>query len=115
MVNKVYNIFKTLGYPTQYQIRPSFDSKGVVISYHFFNETHAYYGDGDGKHFVKNLQIDIFHKTDIKDLDRRIIKLLKEIGFRFNETYESDETLSGVRLYHKVLRFNYLEREGNIT
>lgn len=111
MIDKVYTALKTFKLPVAYIVRPAFGSNKAVISYHFFNSTHAYYGDGEGKDFTTSLQVDVFYTADIKDLTRQIITKLKELNIRFSYEDEYEDTLSGTRLYHKVLVFNYLESE----
>ena len=111
MIDKVYMILRKFNLPTAYIVRPNFGSNTAVLSYHFFNNRYSLYGDGEGKDFIGSLQIDIFYKRDLKDLPREIIKELEKINFRFSYEDEFEDTLSGTRLYHKVLVFNYLESE----
>ena len=111
MIDKVYTALRTFKLPVAYIVRPAFGSNKAVISYHFFNSTHAYYGDGEGQDFMGSLQVDIFYKRELKDLPRQIITELEKINFRFSYEDEYEDTLSGTRLYHKVLVFNYLESE----
>lgn len=110
MIEKIYEVLRKFNYPVKYLLRPAFDDKNIVISFHFFNERYAYYGDGEGKNFEKNIQVDIFYKSDIANLDRLIIDELKKLNIRFEESFESEDSLSGIRLYHKVLRFYFFER-----
>lgn len=111
MIELVYGILKEFDYPTKYLLRPSFNRKNIVISYHFYDESYGYYGDGDGKNHSGTLQIDIFHKGGIGYLPRDIIRRMKKSNFRFTfkDTYAED--LSGLRLYHTILRFNFWESE----
>ena len=111
MIDKVYTALKTFKLPVAYIVRPAFGYNKVVLSYHFFNSRYSHYGDGGGKDFIGSLQIDIFYKRDLKDLPRQIITELEKINFRFSYEDEYEDTLSGTRLYHKVLVFNYLESE----
>lgn len=115
MIKKIKNILKTLKIPVEYIIRPKFGTSKVVITYHFYNLSHAYYGDGEGKNFQEALQIDVFYKSDIGDLDRKIIKLMKDNNIRFNNIDDYVEDIAGIRLYHKILRFNYVESEVMIN
>lgn len=111
MIDLVYQILKEFKYPTKYLLRPAFDKNNVAISYHFYGESYGYYGDGDGKNHSGTLQVDIFHKSDIETLPRDIIRRMKRSKFRFafKDTYVED--LSGLRLYHTILRFNFWESE----
>lgn len=111
MIDKVYAVLRKFNLPTAYIVRPNFGSNKVVLSYHFFNNRYSYYGDGEGQDFMGSLQVDIFYKRDLKDLPRQIITELEKINFRFSYEDEYEDTLSGTRLYHKVLVFNYVESE----
>ena len=111
MIKKVKDILETLNLPVGYIIRPKMDSQNTVLSYHFYNYSYAYYGDGKGKDFSESLQVDIFYRRDIGNLEKQIIDLFESHGFRFGDSDEYIEDLSGIRLYHKVLSFNYLESE----
>ena len=112
MIDKIYEILKEFNCPVKYIARPNFkDGQAVVISFHDYNRRGAYYGDGERKQFITNLQIDIFHKRDLKGLDLKIIKKLEENNFIFQDSSNYDDSLSGIRLYHTVLTFEYLERE----
>ena len=111
MIDKVYGILRDFKLPSAYFVRPNFGSNTAVLSYHFFYHRYSVYGDGEGKDFIGSLQIDIFYKRDLKDLPKQIIKELEKINFRFSYEDEFEDTLSGTRLYHKVLVFNYLESE----
>lgn len=112
MIEEVYTILKEFGYPTKYMIRPRFvDGQDLVISFHDYNRRGAYYGDGKRKRFTCSLQVDLFYKRSIGDLDKEIIKKFEGNDFKFMSSGDYDDTLNGVRLYHTVLEFTYLERE----
>lgn len=112
MIEKIDSILKEFGYPTKYLIRPKFEGKqNVVISFHDYNRRGAYYGDGKRKQFTCSLQVDLFYKRSIGDLDKEIIKKLEDNDFKFISSGDYDDTLNGVRLYHTILEFTYLERE----
>lgn len=112
MIDKIYEILKEFNIPVKYMSRPRFrDGQHIVISYHLFNRRGAFYGDGRRKHVIGNLQIDIFHKRDLENLEMKIIRRLEDENFKFEDCNDYDDTLNGIRLYHTILRFNYLERE----
>lgn len=112
MIEEVYSILREFGYPAKYMIRPKFaDGQNLVISFHDYNRRGAYYGDGKRKQFTCSLQVDLFYRRSIGDLDKEIIKKFEDNGFKFISSGDYDDTLNGVRLYHTVLEFTYLERE----
>ena len=97
--------------PIKYIVRPDMSRENIGISYHFYSETPSLYGDGEIQQVEGMLQVDIFYKAALGDLPRRIITLLKAQGFRWYDSSEDKETLAGVRLYHKILQFSYLQSE----
>ena len=105
---KVYNILKKLGVPVLWNVRPkNFPS----ITYFFYNEHGQEFGDGEEIGTNYSLQVDIWSKKDFTELAERAKVVLEENGFyriNANEFYEDD-----VKVYHKVLRFTYLEGVEN--
>lgn len=112
MIEKIAELLNQLDIKAKYIIRPAIQN-GLAVSYHFYNDRYAYYGDGDGVDFIQALQVDIFYQRNLNGLDRQIINLFKKYNIRFENSFDSFETLNNVRLYHKVLTFNFLESEVN--
>ena len=110
MIEKIAELLNQLDIKAKYIIRPAIPT-GLAISYHFYTDRYAYYGDGDGVDFIQALQVDIFYQRNLNGLDRQIINLFKKYNIRFENSFDSFETLNNVRLYHKVLTFNFLESE----
>jgi hypothetical protein len=108
MIMKVYNILKELNVPVKWNIRPpTFPS----ITYFFYNEYGQEFGDGEEIGTNYSLQVDIWSKNDFTELTEQVKNKLEESGFyriSANEFYEDD-----VKVYHKVLRFTYLEGVKN--
>lgn len=104
MIMKVYNILKDLGVPVLWNVRPStFPS----ITYFFYNEYGQEFGDGEEVGTNYSLQVDVWSKDDYTDLVEQVKARLKENEFyrvTADDLYESD-----IKVYHKVLRFNYLK------
>lgn len=112
MIQKVYDILKPLKVPIQYILRPDISgSSKIGISYHFFNESDNLYGDGEGMEFGGSLQIDIFSLVDYTDVIKQVKELMKSNRFRLVDMRDSDDSFSNVQYYHKILIFNYSERE----
>lgn len=117
MIQKVADILKPLNVPVQYILRPNISGNSRIgISYHFFNEGYNLYSDGEGKEFGGILQVDIFSTMDYSDVVKQTIELLQNNGFRLAYSGDNDDSFSNVKYYHKVLRFNYVEKEvlGNV-
>lgn len=112
MIQKVADILKPLNVPVQYTLRPNISgSSRIGISYHFFNESDNLYGDGEGKEFGGVLQVDIFSTVDYTEVVKQVKDLLKANNFRLAYSGDNDDSFSNVKYYHKVLRFNYVEKE----
>ncbi len=112
MIQKVYDILKPLKVPIQYILRPDISgSSKIGISYHFFNESNNLYGDGEGIEEGGSLQIDIFSTTDYSSLVKQVKDIMKVNKFRFADGWDGDDSMSSVQYYHKILIFNYAERE----
>lgn len=111
MIDIIYSALRSLNVPVKYVTRPALNKDGVAISFHFYSERYSYYGDGEGNDFLQSLQVDIFYKKHLNGLDRQIINALKTKKIRFENAFDSDDSIDGVRLYHKVLTFNFLESE----
>ena len=112
MINTVHNILKPLNIPTKYILRPDISgSSKIGISYHFFNESPNLYGDGEGKEEGGVLQIDIFSTADFTNIVNQVKTLMKANKFRLADSRDSDDSFSNVQYYHKILIFNYSEKE----
>jgi hypothetical protein len=112
VIQKVYDILKPLNIPIQYILRPDISGNSKIgISYHFFNESYNLYSDGEGKELGGSLQIDVFSTVDYSNVVKQVKELLKVNKFRFADSWDGDDSLSNVKYYHKILIFNYSERE----
>lgn len=117
MIQKVNEILKPLNIPTLYMFRPEINNSNKTgISYHFFNESDNLYGDGEGMEFGGSVQVDIFSLLSLSSLDhekvvKKVRDLMKANKFRLADMRDSDDSMSSVQYYHKILIFNYVERE----
>lgn len=114
MINKVYDILKACNLPLEYNLRPDFDSKGIVLSYHVFNESVEAFEDGAEVESGGSLQVDIFAKrrvdfTAIKKQVKQLLKMNDFIGITSNDTQENVEGIGIIN--HVVITSNYLETE----
>lgn len=112
MIQKVYDILKNTQIPTMFVLRPDISGKNRSgVSYHFFSESYNLYGDSEGREFGGVLQIDVFSLDNYNDLVDQIKSLMKSNGFRLADCRDSDDSFNNVQYYHKVMIFNYVERE----
>ena len=112
MIQKVYDILKPLNVPIKYILRPDMRVSKIGISYHFFNEGYELHGDGKGKEFGGSLQVDVFSLVDYTKVVKQVKDLMKSNKFRLADMRDSDDSLNSVKFYHKILIFNYSEKEG---
>lgn len=112
MIQKVYSILSGASVPVQYVLRPDISGGSKVgISYHFFNEGNELYGDGEGIAEGGSLQIDVFSTVDFTDTVNQVKSLMKTNKFRLADMRDSDDSFSNVQYYHKILIYNYVEKE----
>lgn len=104
LIDLVSEILTPIGVPMKYELRPdSFPS----ISYHFFGEQGALFGDGELEQEVVSCQVDIWYKNkdDYIQIKKQVKSAMKKADFLFSNamgTFEKD-----VRAYHEVLVFNF--------
>lgn len=112
MIQRVKNILEPLNVPVLFVLRPEINSsKNTGISYHFFNEGYDIHGDGEGNEFGGSLQVDVFSTIDYTDIIEQIKILMKQNKFRLSDMRDSDDSLNNIKYYHKIMIFNYSERE----
>lgn len=112
MINRVYEVLKSLNVPMKWNKCPDFNTSKTVLSYHFFNEGELLHGDGESVEEGGALQVDIYSKTDYSRIVNQTKKLLKDAHFYFESGDDTAETLDNTTMiYHKVLIFNYIESE----
>lgn len=112
MIQKVYDVLKPLSVPVLYMLRPDISGNSkIAISYHFFDEGYSQYGDGEGKEEGGSLQIDVFSTIDYTNIVNQVKDLMKTNKFRLAQCNDSDDSFSNIKYYHKVMIFNYLEKE----
>lgn len=106
LIDYVYNALSSLNIPVQWNIRPN---TYPSITYTFYNSSGEAFGDGDEIGTGHYLQVDCWaqDKSDYINLVNSTKQNLLNAGFRRQsetDLYESNE-----KLYHKAIRFFYLE------
>lgn len=109
----VYNSLKSLGLPIIFLKRPKFGASQMVISYHFYNQGNAKFGDGKPNEQSGSLQVDLFSlKADYTSTVNEVKELLSSANFIYFDGDDNLDKLSETeQLYHKILLFNYVESE----
>lgn len=114
MINKVQTMFSVCNVPLEYNYRPDFDSKGIVLSYHFFNESGEAFEDGEEVESGGTLQVDLFAKArvDFTAIKKQVKQLLKDNGYIGTESHDAREDIEGIGIInHIVIKSNFLETE----
>ena len=106
MINKIIiDTLKPIKIPVSFQ-RYSGKSETYITFYEYFAEGEDYEDDKEAftSHYI---QIDIWSKSDYTEVVKKVKDLLINVGLkRLNEVdlYEED-----IKIYHKGLKFYYLE------
>lgn len=114
MIQKVYELLKVCNVPVEYNQRLDFDSKGIVLSYHFFNESGEAFEDGKEVESGGALQVDLFAKArvDFTAIKKQVKQLLNDNDFIGITSYDTQENVEGIGIInHVVITSNYLETE----
>ncbi|SHH59324.1 hypothetical protein [Clostridium grantii] len=108
MINKlIRDTLKPLNIPVHFQ---KYSGKAkIYITFHEYFQSGEYFEEDEETYTGHYIQVDVWTKEDYTILVKSIKDLLKNVGFkRLDETdlYEED-----TGLYHKGLRFFYLEEK----
>lgn len=106
-----YAILKLAGFPARYQVRPELDPQKVRtgISFDDYRTDPVLHGDGDIQQEEDMVQVDIFSFGDTSAAGKRIRRLVCDAGWRYEYSITSQDTLSGFRLYHRIIFFSKTE------
>lgn len=108
MINSlIINALTSLGIPITYQ-KYSGTASTYITFFTYLNQGEDFSED-DEETTGYYIQLDIWYKTDIGDLAKQIVDLLKEQGFRKLDIRELPyETDTGI--YHTAISVFYLEK-----
>lgn len=109
MKDKIEKILDGFNIPYKYLLRPSIGIKKTVLSYHFFNESNVLKGDGKGRIYGGNVQLDIFSKENNRQLIRDITREFEKQRILLVRVEEDQESFKNQILYHKIIIFEYFE------
>lgn len=106
MINKlIIDALKPLNIPVSFQRYTG--KEDTYITFHEYFANGEEFEDDEEALTAHYIQVDIWSKTDYTSLVENVRELLQSVGFkRLNETdlYEDD-----TKIYHKGLKFYYLE------
>lgn len=101
----IINTLKPLGVPVAFQTYSGNES--TYITFFEYNQRGALHAEDEEKRIAHSIQVDICSTGDYMNLAKQVKDKLLSIGFtRIMETefYEPD-----IKLYQKVIRFNYVQ------
>jgi hypothetical protein len=105
MVDFIATVLNALNVPVQWLIRPT---AYPGITYSIYSRPEAF---GDGKqigtgHYV---QVDVWSKSDYSSLVEQVKTVMAAAGFSWLD--ESDDVEEDVNVYHKIIKYHYLEKK----
>ena len=99
----VIELLSPLGVPVAFH---NYDGAAATyVTFFFYNEQGALYGDDEEIETTFGLQVDVWSKNDYTNLVKSIKLILVEADFERN--FAADLFEEDTKIYHKVLRFNY--------
>lgn len=108
MISYVDTTLSSLNIPIYWQLRPQAFPSITFTTYYSGTDT---FGDGEEVATSHYIQIDVWSKNDYTALVDQVINLLKQAGFR-KQPGDSDNFEEDTKIYHKILKFQYLEEES---
>ncbi|WP_297988286.1 hypothetical protein [uncultured Anoxybacillus sp.] len=101
----IIDTLKPLGVPVAFQ---TYEGKEkTYITFFEYNQFSALNADDEEQQTAHFIQVDVWSKGDYTSIVDEVKQRMKEAGFRRTtetELYEPD-----TKIYHKVLRFSYVE------
>lgn len=105
MINYTNTALSVIGIPVQWQLRPKNFPSITFATYYSGADT---FGDGEEVSTDHYLQLDVWSKNDYTELVNQVIAAMKAAGFT-KQPGDADEFEEETKVYHKVLKFHYLE------
>lgn len=105
LIDTIGNKLNELNYPTQWQLRPD---QFPSITYSIVAENDNYFTT-DGKETEYIVQVDVWSKDDYTNIVKNVIARMNEIDMY--KDFAIDDYEDDTQVYHKIIRFNYLESE----
>jgi hypothetical protein len=101
----ILNTLKPLNVPVSFQTYTG--TALTYITFFEFNQTPAFHADDEEIQSNHSIQIDIWSKGDYIELVKQVKTEMNKVGFK--RTFETELYESDTKIYHKVLRFNYVD------
>jgi hypothetical protein len=101
----IIDTLKPLGVPVNFQTYSG--TATTYITFFEYNQFSALNADDEEQQTAHFFQVDIWSKGDYTSLVDQVKELMTAAGFR--RTTETDLYESDTKIFHKVLRFSYVE------
>ncbi|PLR93192.1 tail completion protein gp17 [Bacillus sp. T33-2] len=101
----IINTLKPLSVPVAFQTYTG--TATTYITFFEFNQNGALHGDDSELKSRHSIQVDIWSKGDYTTLAKQVKEKLIEAGF--TRTMETEFFEADTKIYHKVLRFNFVQ------
>lgn len=103
--SKVITALSGLGIPVSFQTYSG--TADTYITFFCYLETGELYSDDVQQGTGYYIQVDVWSKGNYSTIVKQVKSAMKQAGFSFLSAYDLYE--EDVKVYHKVLRFYYLE------
>jgi hypothetical protein len=101
----VINALKDIGVPVSFQVYSG--TADTYITFFCYLENGELYADDIQQGTAYYVQVDVWSKGNYSSIVEQVKSAMKQAGFSFLSAYDLYE--EDVKIYHKVLRFYYLE------
>ena len=101
----VINALKSVNVPVSFQTYSG--TADPYITFFCYLETGELYSDDVQQGTAYYVQVDVWSKGNYSSIVEQVKSAMKQAGFSFLSAYDLYE--KDVKIYHKVLRFYYLE------
>ncbi|MBP1083504.1 hypothetical protein ACFFJQ_06945 [Bacillus capparidis] len=104
----IINTLKPIGVPVRFQtLLESDGNPPTYIKFFEYHQSGALHGDDKELNSSHSIQVDIFSIGNYSSLVKQVKELLTGIGF--TRTFETELYETDTKLYHKVLRFHFVQ------
>lgn len=101
----IIDTLKPVGVPVAFQTYSG--TATTYITFFEYSQQSALNADDEEQKTVHRIQVDVWSKGDYTSIVDEVKQRMKEAGFR--RTTETDLYEPDTKIYHKVLRFSYVE------
>jgi hypothetical protein len=101
----ILDTLKPVGVPVAFQTYSG--TATTYITFFEYNQFGALHADDEEQETALFYQVDVWSKGDYTAIVQQVKQLMKQAGFR--RTFETELYEPDTQIFHKVLRFSYVE------